>query len=125
MFFIDLKKLLFENMSHFKQLPEFDKEFKKLSKKYPSLVGDLKSFEKIIETYPVGVGTNFVILHHAPNVKIVKARLACKSLRGRSVRVVYAYHDDTITFVYIEVYFKGEKENEDRARIEEYLKNNY
>jgi hypothetical protein len=39
------------------------------------------------------------------------------------VRVVYAYHDDTITFVYIEIYFKGEKENEERERIEKYLEN--
>ena len=35
---------------------------------------------------------------------------------------MYAYHQQLITFVYLEVYFKGDKENEDRERIEEYLK---
>ena len=38
------------------------------------------------------------------------------------MRVVYAYHGTSITFVYIEIYFKGHKENEDRQRIKEYLK---
>ncbi len=109
-------------MSLYSKLPEFEKELKKLSKKYPSLASDLKSFEKIIAVYPTGIGSNFVTVHHSPNCKIVKARLACKSLRDRSMRVVYAYHDDTITFVYIEIYFKGEKENEDRDRIEKYIK---
>lgn len=110
-------------MSHSNQLPEFEKELKRLGKKYPSLLGDLERFEKIIKSSPLGIGTNFVTVHHSPKVKIVKARLACKSLQGRSMRIVYAYHDDTITFVYIEIYYKGDKENEDRKRIEEYIQN--
>ena len=122
MFFTDRKKLQYANMSHFNQSPEFEKEFKRLSKKYQSLASDLKSFEKIIVAYPVGIGTNFITVHHSPDVKIVKARLACKSLRDRSVRLVYAYHDDTVTFVYIEIYCKGDKDNEDRKRINKYLK---
>ena len=52
----------------------------------------------------------------------MKARLACKSLRDRSIRVIYAYHNDTVTFVYIELYFKGDKKNEDRERVREYIK---
>jgi len=110
-------------MSRFNQLPEFEKEFSKLSKKYPSLVDDLKKFEKLVEINPTGVGKNFVILHHSEKVKIVKTRLACKRLRKRSMRVIYAHHDDTVTFVYVEFYFKGDKENEDRERIKNYLKN--
>ena len=109
-------------MSHFSKLPEFEKELSKLSKKYPSLEEDLGRLEKLLELNAVGIGTNFVIIHHEPNVRIVKTRLACKSLRDRSMRVIYAYHDDTVTFVYIELYFKGDKENEDRERVEEYLK---
>jgi hypothetical protein len=135
-------------MSHFDKLPEFEKEFSKLSKKYPSLAEDLKKFEKLISLKPVGFGVNFVIIHHSEKVnpvreptrdinpratnrqseafsngvKIVKARLACKSLRNRSIRIIYAYHGDTVTFVYIELYFKGDKENEDRERIRQYIK---
>jgi hypothetical protein len=109
-------------MSHFEQLPEFEKEFSKLSKKYRSLSEDLKKLERLLSLDPVGLGVNFVTLHQAPNVRIVKTRLACKTLRDRSMRVIYAYHDNTVTFVYIEIYFKGDKANEDRERVARYLK---
>jgi len=123
MYFTVRKKLQYENMSHFKRLPEFEKEFLKLSKKYPSLADDLKKLERLITLNPVGLGTNFVTIHHSDEVKIVKTRLACKSLRNRSIRIIYAYHQNILTFVHIEIYFKGDKENEDRARIADYLKN--
>lgn len=116
------RRHLYENMNHFNQLPEFQKELKKLGSKYPSLSNDLKKFEVILSTYPMGIGKNFDIIYFSETIKIVKARLACKSLRGRSIRVIYAYHNDTATFVYIELYFKGDKENEDRERIKYYLK---
>lgn len=123
MCFIVRKKHQYENMNHFKQLPEFEKEFSKLSSKYRSLPEDLKKLEKLITLNPVGLGTNFVTIYSSLEVKIVKTRLACKSLKKRSIRLIYAYHENVTTFVYIEVYFKGDKENEDRERIEQYLKN--
>lgn len=109
-------------MSHFNQLPEFEKEFSKLSKKYSSLAEDLQKFEKLVSLNPIGLGVNFVTVHSSKEVIVVKARLACKSLRDRSVRLIYAYHQNTVTFMYIEIYFKGNKENEDRERIKEYIK---
>jgi len=110
-------------MNRFNSLPEFEKEFSKLSQKFPSLTEDLKKFERLVEINHTGIGKNFTIIHCSPECKIVKARLACKSLRNRSMRIIYAYHNDAVTFVYIELYFKGEKENEDRERITSYLKN--
>ncbi len=109
-------------MSHFERLPEFEREFKKLVKKYRSLPNDIKDLEEVLEASPTGMGKNFTIIHSTESVKIVKARLACESLSDRSVRIIYAYHDYAIEFMYIEIYFKGNKENEDRTRIEEYLK---
>lgn len=109
-------------MSHFNSLPEFEKEFFRLSKKYPSLIEDLKKFEKLVSLNPVGLGVNFVTIHFSPEVKIVKTRLACKSLRKRSIRIIYAYQGNRRTFMYLEIYFKGDKENEDRERIKQYLK---
>jgi|SRR3989344_5577646 len=123
MYFTARRKRQCESMSHFNQLPEFEKEFLKLSRKYPSLPSDLKKLETLISLHPVGLGTNFVTIHHSLEVKIVKTRLACKSLRDRSMRIIYAYHESTTTFVHIEIYFKGNKENEDRERIKAYLKN--
>lgn len=107
---------------HFDQSTEFEKELKKLSKKYRSLPKDLKDLEEVLVSCPTGRGKNFTIVYSAESVKIVKARLACESLRDRTMRIVYAYHDNTFEFMYIEIYCKGDKENEDRTRIEKYLK---
>jgi hypothetical protein len=114
-------------MSHFSQLPEFEKEFSGLSRKYKSLPDDIRRLEELIsnpDIGPVGVGKNFATLHQGDTIKIVKTRLACKSLRERSMRIVYAYHEDRIEFMYIEIYYKGDKENEDRARIQKYIAEN-
>lgn len=108
-------------MKIFNQLPEFQKEFKRLENKYPSLSSDLIRFKDLINDFPTGMGKNFSIIHSREEVKIIKARLACKSLKDRSIRLICAYHKDKIEFMYIELYFKGEKENEDRERIKRYL----
>ena len=109
-------------MKNFNQLPEFQKEFKRLGSKYPSLSDDLIRFEKIITEFPTGIGKNFDTIHNSEKVKIIKARLACKSLRDRSIRIIYAYHKNKVEFMYIEIYFKGDKKNEDMGRIKEYLR---
>ena len=54
--------------------------------------------------------------------KIYKARkFACRSLKGRGVdsgiRVIYAYWEDKDRIEFVEIYFKGDKKNEDRDRI--------
>ena len=108
-------------MNHSNCLPEFTKELNILLKKYRSLNEDIKSFEKVIFTMPTGFGKNFTIIHSSEKLKVVKARLMCKSLRNRDIRIIYAHHDDKFEFIYIEIYFKGDKENEDRYRIEKYL----
>lgn len=109
-------------MTHFNQTPEFQKDFKRLSKKFYSLSSDLQDLEDVIVSLPTGSGKNFTILHNSEDLKIVKTRMVCKTLRNRSVRVIYAYHSNLVTFMYIEIYFKGDKENEDRGRIEEYIR---
>lgn len=109
-------------LGKFSQLPEFEKELKRLSKKYPTLVGDIEDIKPVLLSSPTGIGKNFTIIRVLPQVKIIKVRIHCESLRARTVRLIYAYHSDRIEFMYIEVYYKGDKENEDRERIEEYLK---
>ena len=110
-------------MSHFNKTPQFEKDLKKLSKKYPSLPKDIKDLEDILLVFPTGNGKNFTVIHHSEKVKLVKTRLTCTSLRDKSMRVIYAYHSEGIEFMYLELYFKGDKENEDRERIKRYLKN--
>jgi hypothetical protein len=59
--------------------------------------------------------------------KLYKARkFACKSLKGRGVasgiRTTYAYYEKEDKIEFIEIYYKGDKENEDRERILKYYK---
>ncbi|MEK7208125.1 MAG: hypothetical protein AAB699_01085 [Patescibacteria group bacterium] len=104
------------------RLPEFEKEFGRLAAKYRSLPKDIARLVETLAEYPTGVGVNFTIINRYAAVTIVKTRLSCESLRKRSLRLIYAYHTDTKAFVFIELYFKGDKENEDRERIKTYLK---
>ena len=53
---------------------------------------------------------------------IFKARkFACKSLKGRGaasgIRIIYAYYPNEDVIVFGEMYYKGDKEIEDRNRI--------
>ena len=109
-------------MSHFSRLPEFEKEFKRLSKKYRTLEDDLEKFKKVLQSFPTGTGRNFTIVHSGKNLKVVKARMACQALRERSLRVIYAYFEQEQKIEFIEVYYKGNKENEDRSRMTQYVK---
>jgi tRNA A37 threonylcarbamoyladenosine biosynthesis protein TsaE len=110
-------------MAIFTQLGEFERELKKLSKKYPSISSDINDIKSILLDCPTGIGKNFIIIKSLDNVKIIKAKIHCESLRSRTIRLIYSYRKDKIEFMYLEVYFKGDKENEDRERIEDYLKN--
>jgi hypothetical protein len=104
-------------MKNFNSLPEFKGELKKLSKKYGTLDSDLETFKQVLSSSPTGFGKNFAVIHSTEVVKIVKARMACRSLR-----IIYAYveHEEKIEF--IEIYYKGNKKNEDFRRIKGYLK---
>lgn len=106
----------------FNSLVEFEKELKRLSRKYRSLSDDLEEFKKIITVMPLGTSKHFNVLHSVGNVKVIKARLFCRYLKGTSLRIIYSFDGTKIEFVFIELYFKGDKENEDKERIKTYLK---
>lgn len=108
-------------MKNFNFLPEFRRELRKLSRKYGILNDDLEIFKEVLSSSPTGFGNSFTVIHSTEVIKIVKARMACRSLRGKSLRVIYAYLKREETFEFIEIYYKGDKENEDRNRIKEYL----
>jgi len=61
------------------------------------------------------------------NPKIFKSKkFACRSLKGKGVqsgiRVIYAYFNEEDRIELIELYYKGDKEIEDRERILKYYK---
>lgn len=107
----------------FNELPEFRKEYKWLGKKYKSLTNDLQEFRSVVSVVPLGNSKHFNIITQNEALYIIKARLFCRYLKGSSLRVIYAYFEQEQRIEFIELYFKGKKENEDHGRIKEYLKN--
>ena len=64
---------------------------------------------------------------HTVELEIYKLKkFACKSLKGKDVhsgiRLIYAYSTGTLLIHLIEIYYKGDRENEDRERIKKFLK---
>ncbi|MDE3213877.1 MAG: hypothetical protein KGM98_11640 [Bacteroidota bacterium] len=107
----------------FEELEEFRKDLKKLLKKYRSLNDDLEVVRKVLRVEPNerppfsfrmdGLGLKTCI------IKVKK--IACKSLKGRGVntglRLIYAHFEPEQRIVFVELYHKSEKENEDRERV--------
>lgn len=108
----------------FNELPEFQKEFKRLAKKYKSLTDDLQEFCNVVSVVPLGNSKHFNVITQTDLFYVIKARLFCRFLKGTSLRIVYCYFKEEQRIDFIELYFKGDKENEDRGRIKEYLENN-
>ena len=102
----------------------FDRDCKRLVKRYRSLEEDLNELKKVLSFLPIGNGRHFAILSETDTIRIVKARLFCRYLKGSSLRVIYAYREETVQIDFIELYFKGDQETEDSERIKEYLKDN-
>lgn len=97
-------------------------------KKYRSLSSDLEKLQRVLLVFPGGNGSkhwNRLQVSEDGFIAIFKVRLSCASLKGKAdFRIVYAWNkkDETLVLLdFIEVYFKGEQGNEDRALIEEYL----
>ncbi len=109
---------------NFNELPEFSKEFKHYLKKYKTLDSDFLNFKRIIISIPCGVGKHFNIITVSNDIKIIKARLFCRYLKGSSfLRIIYAFHAAISKIEFIQIYSKNKQENEDHERIKEYLKN--
>jgi len=120
---------------NYEETDEFKRDFKKLLKKFSSLREDLEVNKQYrIELFhckEINSGGIFEIqgVGNTPELKFFKVKkFQCKSLKGRGaksgIRVIYAYYPTQQRIVFLEIYFKPKQENEDRKRIEVYLKAN-
>ena len=110
-----------------RRLVEFEKDLKRLSKKFRTLETDLETFiQNQLNLYHKLRIDNRGILQISDlgisYPKIFKAKkFACRSLKGEGVasgiRVIYAYFEQEDVIELVEIYYKGEKENEDRNRL--------
>lgn len=112
----------------FEELSEFEKDLKKLLKRFRSLDDDLKVVKQVLAVAPDarppfsyeidGLGITGCV------IKVKK--IACKALKGKGnntgLRLVYAWFEKEQKIILVELYFKGDKENEDRERIMKRLK---
>ena len=102
----------------FDELSEFQKDFKRLVKKYPSLLRDFELRKSVLEHFPRGRKMD---VDQIPNLKIqskiYKARIDFKSLKRDSLRLIYCYEEVISLITMIEIYFKGEHQLESRERI--------
>jgi len=113
--------------SQVSRLPEFEKDLKRLLKRFKTIEGDLGIFiEKELFLYHKLSIDNKGIFQipglPVKDIKVYKAKkFACRSLKGKGVqsgiRVIYTYFEGRDTIELIEIYYKGDKENEDRGRI--------
>ena len=103
----------------FQESDEFKKEFKKLHKKYPTLEDDLEVVKKAIAASPEGNGSKHweTLSRDTSDKRILKMRMMCRAVRGSQFRLVYLYDGQSVEVLFIELYFKGNKEREDKERI--------
>ncbi len=109
------------------RLPEFDRDLKRLTKRFRTIEDDLNVFveAELYLFHKLKLDNNGIFRITGLSIEvpeIYKAKkFACRSLKGKGVhsgiRVVYGYFSDEDRILLIEIYYKGDKENEDRERI--------
>ena len=110
-------------MINFEELPEYQKDLKRLLKKYRTLTNDLEYVRKGLNIYPeASPPYSFRIESLGIITCVIKLKkIASDSFRGKGVnsgfRLIYAYFEQEKRIVFIELYHKSEKENEDKKRI--------
>lgn len=107
----------------FDELTEFKKDLKTLLKKYRTLNDDLEEVKTILKKKPEERPPfSFRIDNLGLETCVIKVRkIACKALKGRGVnsglRLIYAHYPEEQKIIFIELYHKNDKENEDKQRI--------
>lgn len=107
----------------FDDLAEFKRDLKNLLKKYRTLNDDLEVVKKVLEISPdERPPFSYRIDNLGLETCIIKVKkIACKALKGRGVnsglRLIYTHFPVEQKIIFIELYHKNYKENEDRQRI--------
>ena len=107
----------------FEELTEFKKDLKNLLKKYRTLNDDLDVVKQVLTTAPEERPPfSFRIDNLGLETCVIKVKkIASKALKGRGVntglRLIYAYFESESKIVFVELYHKNDKENEDKQRI--------
>lgn len=110
-----------------RRLPEFERDLKRLLKRFGTLEEDLETLliAQIALYHKLKIDNKGIFrISGLPfgDPEIYKVRkFACRALKGRGansgLRLIYAFFRKEDRVELVEIYFKGDKENEDRSRI--------
>jgi len=115
-------------MIKFDELSEYKKDMKRLLKKYRTLESDINDVRKDLNDEPgPSPPFSFQIEGLGISTCMIKVKkIASDSFKGRGVnsgfRLVYAYFPEKHKIIFVELYHKNEKDNEDRIRIKKNFK---
>ncbi len=104
----------------------FEKQLKKLTKKYLSLPKDLEILQKKLQYSPGIKGKHSNLVTQKDDVSIWKVRLKCQFAKSSDFRVVYAYHkekNEIELIEFLEIYAKNKQVNHNQKIIDKYLHN--
>jgi hypothetical protein len=113
------------------RLAEFDREMRRLARRFETLEEDLETLigTALFAFHKLEQNTGIVRIADlgAASLPIFKVRkFASRSLKGHGsrtgLRLIYAFDAERDRIELIEIYYKGDKENEDRARIRRHYK---
>lgn len=123
---------------NFEFTPEFEKDVKRLGKKWRSIPKDVEAAKKYIlplyepraddveiAIYRQGFfnGKTATILHTSGEYEVVKMRLDVADLgRNDKVRIIFIAIKTTTAIRFVELYAKNDKTREDESRIRKYLR---
>lgn len=120
-------------MINYSNTKKFEKDLKRLIRKFSTLEEDLETAKKnaieLLHIHKIDNGSvERVPKHCLENVQIYKIKkFACKTLKGKGcqsgIRLIYAFYSQELKIEFIEIYYKGDKENMDYERAKLYLKN--
>lgn len=108
---------------NFEELTEFKRDIKDLSKRYRSLQEDMEVVKKVLTVSPdERPPFSFRINNLGIETCVIKVKkIACKALKGRGVnsglRLIYALFEKEERIIFIEIFHKNDKANEDKQRI--------
>ena len=114
------------------RLYAFERDIKKLLKRFKTIEDDLRILLEnaifIFHKKSIDIKGIFQIPDLCfENPKIFKVKkFACRFLKGKGnrtgLRLIYAFFEEKDKIELIEIYYKGDKENEDRERIFRFYK---
>jgi len=107
----------------FCELQEYKKDLKDLLKKYRTLNEDMEVVKRVLTISPEDRPPfSYRIDNLGISICVIKVKkIACKALKGRGVnsglRLIYAFFKEEGKIIFIELYHKNDKVNEDKQRI--------